>query len=309
MLLMRMARVLLIARSVPAFFRQPQHSSALLLLAILFSSAATAQANDIVGGNAAGMQQTVLITGSNRGIGLEFARQYAAAGWRVIATCRKPDKADELQVLARQRPNLTVHQLDVTDTASIERLVAFMRDRPVHVLLNNAALLGSRDSQFFGQQDFELAARQYEVNVLGPVRVAEAFVDNVRAAGPGKIVTLGSAAGSNGYLRPPADFHSYRASKAAVHFWMHNLALQLAPEGIVVGLINPGLVDTRGLAKIGPDDPVPEDFVQIVKLIRAGAIELTTPEASVKSMIALIDALNPEQSGTLLTAEGQAMPW
>lgn len=252
---------------------------------------------------------TVLITGSNRGIGLEFARQYAAAGWQVLATCRKPDQADNLQAIAAEFPNLLVRQLDVTDPESIKRLADAMQDQPVHVLLNNAALLGPRDSQFFGQQDFALAASQYEVNVLGPVRVAEAFIDNVRAAGPGKIVTLGSAAGSNGYLRPPADFHSYRASKAALHFWMHNLSLQLADEGIIVGLINPGLVDTRGLADIGPDDPVPEDFVQIVKLIRAGAIELTTPEDSVKAMVALIDSMTPEQSGAFLNANGEPMPW
>ncbi len=255
------------------------------------------------------VQRTALITGSNRGIGLEFARQYAAAGWRVIATSRNPSRADELQALSRQYDNLELAKLDVTNVDEIRNLAKLLKDQPIHLLLNNAALLGSRDAQFFGKQDYELAVMQYEVNTLGPMRVIEAFIDNVRAAGPGKIVTLGSAAGSNGYLRPPADFYSYRASKAATHFLMHNLSMDLASEGIVVGLINPGLVDTRGLADIGPDDPVPDDFAQIVKLIRAGVIELTRPEDSVAAMIELIDSLTIENSGDFLNFDGNPMPW
>jgi len=253
--------------------------------------------------------QTVLITGSNRGIGLEFVRQYAAEGRQVIATCRNPAKADELQALARAHNNIEVAQLDVTDTADIGRLADDLGGRPIHLLINNAALLGSRNNQAFGNQDYDLAAMQYQVNALGPMRVIDAFINNVRAAGPGKIITLGSAAGSNGYLRPPPDFYSYRASKAAAHFLMHNLSLQLQDEGIIVGLINPGLVDTRGLADIKPGDPVPDDFVQIVKLIQAGVIELTPPPVSVSAMIELIDSLTAEQSGVFLNFDGQVMPW
>ena len=90
---------------------------------------------------------------------------------------------------------------------------------------------------------------------------------------------------------------------------MHNLSLELAAEGIIVGLLNPGLVDTRGLADIGPDDPVAEDFRQIVKLIRAGVIELSEPADSVAAMIALIDGLTLEQSGVFLNVDGQVLPW
>ena len=269
-----------------------------------FVVAAAENAND-----AESAAKTVLITGSNRGIGLEFTQQYAAAGWDVIATCRTPSRADELNGLAQLYSNISVEEMDVTEASDIARLAERLADQPIHLLLNNAALLGTRSDQAFGGQDFELAATQYAVNALGPMRVIEAFIDNVRAAGPGKIVTLGSAAGSNGYLKPPADFYTYRASKAATHFLMHNLSLQLKDEGIVVGIINPGLVDTRGLAKIGPDDPVPEDFRQIVKLIRAGVIELTPPEDSVRAMIKLIDTLTLEQSGVFLNFDGQIMPW
>ena len=253
--------------------------------------------------------KTVLITGTNRGIGLEFVHQYAAAGWTVIATCRTPGKADDLNELAKEHSNIVVEELDITDTTEIATLADKYAGQPIHLLINNAALLGPRGVQVFEGQDYELAERQFQVNTLGPMRVSEAFIGNVRAAGPGKIITLGSAAGSNGYLRPPADFYSYRATKAASHFLMHNLSLELADEGIIVGLINPGLVDTRGLGKIGPDDPVPEDFKQIVKLIRAGVLKLTTPEESVRDMRALIDGLTPEQSGVFLNADGKAMPW
>ena len=259
--------------------------------------------------NVADEVRTVLITGSNRGIGLEFVRQYAAAGWRVIATCRNPGKATELNALAQDNPRILVELLDVTKAKGIAVLSGKYAGQPLDLLINNAALLGTRSAQDFGNQDFELAAMQYEVNALGPLRVSQAFIDNVRAAGPGKIIVLGSAAGSNGYLRPPADFYSYRASKAALHFLMHNLSLELADENIIVGLINPGLVDTRGLAAIGPDDPVPDDYAQIVKLIRAGVIELTPPEEAVRAMMHLIDELTFAQSGVFLNFDGQVMPW
>ncbi len=251
----------------------------------------------------------VLITGSNRGIGLEFARQYAALGHTVIASCRNPEEADELRQLAAKFQNIQIEELDITDIEEIDSLAEKYRGKPIHILINNAALLGGRNDQAFGSQDFELAQQQYAVNALGPLRIATAFIDNIRAAGPGKIITLGSAAGSNGYLRPPADFYSYRASKAAQHFLIHNLAIELASENIVVGLVNPGLVDTRGFADIGPDDPVPEDFEQIMKLIRAGAIELITPAESVSALIELIDTLTPEQSGVFLNYDGQVLPW
>jgi NAD(P)-dependent dehydrogenase (short-subunit alcohol dehydrogenase family) len=251
----------------------------------------------------------VLITGSNRGIGLEFVRQYAAAGWEVIATCRNPDKAEDLQALAAEYSRVVIEQMDVTDAAGINALATKYADQPLDLLINNAALLGSRAAQGFATQDYDLALRQYEVNVLGPMRVTQAFIVNVRQAGPGKVIILGSAAGSNGYLRPPADFYSYRASKAALHFLAHNLALEFSSENIAVGLFNPGLVDTRGLMKLGPNDPVPDDYAQIVRLIRSGVITLITPAESVTKMRNLITKLGPEQSGIFINYDGKTMPW
>lgn len=252
---------------------------------------------------------TVLITGANRGIGLEFARQYAALGWRVIATCRTPEQATELGQIAANHPNLTIERLDITDPVAVARLAKRYAGQPVDVLLNNAALLGSRADQRFGRMDFDLFTRILAVNTMGTLRVTEAFAPHVAASRQKKIVTLGSSAGSIAMLNAPPDFYAYRASKAALHLLMRNVSLELSSQDIVVGLINPGLVDTRGFAQIGPDDPVPEDYAQVIKLIRSGALELTTPQEAVKRMIGLIDSLSREQSGQFLSAEGQALPW
>lgn len=252
---------------------------------------------------------TVLITGSNRGIGLEFARQYAELGWRVIATCRDPGKASDLRRIAAQYPNVVIERLDITDHAQVDALAERYNYLAIDLLLNNAALLGERPAQAFGQIDFELFRRIIEVNTVGTLKVTEAFTPHVLASTQKKIVTLGSAAGSIQMINPPPDFYAYRASKAALHLLMKNVALQLADQGVRVGLINPGLVDTRGFAKIGPDDPVPEDYKQVVAMIRSGALKLSTPEESVGQMIPLIENLTVQQSGVFLNADGQTLPW
>jgi len=252
---------------------------------------------------------TVLITGSNRGIGLEFVRQYAAAGWQVIATCRNPETASDLQTIATDYENVTIDRLDITDHQGVDALARKYADTPIDVLLNNAALLGPRGDQALGNMDFDLFADILAVNTMGTLKVTEAFRPHVAASKRKRIVTLGSAAGSIQMINAPPDFYAYRASKAALHLLMKNVALDVADEGILVGLINPGLVDTRGFADIGPDDPVPDDFKQVVKLLRSGALTLSTPEESVGKMISLIDRLTAEQSGVFLGADGQVMPW
>jgi len=258
-------------------------------------------------------QPTVLVTGSNRGIGLEFARQYAGLGWQVIATCRNPAKAGELQALASQYDNLTVKALDITDHEAVDTLAAALSDQPIDLLLNNAALLGDFNGQYFGQIDYELFAQVLAVNTIGTLKVSEAFVDNVRAGEMKKIVTLGSAAGSIAAIKAPGghtDLYAYRASKAALHLLMRNLSLELADEGIVVGLINPGLVDTRGFADmVSGDKETPADFQQIVNLLKAGVLQLSTVEEAVSLMITRIDELDPEQSGQFINADGNPIPW
>jgi NAD(P)-dependent dehydrogenase (short-subunit alcohol dehydrogenase family) len=255
-------------------------------------------------------QPTVLITGSSRGIGLEFSRQYAELGWRVIATCRVPAQASELRALAARHPNLTVERMDITAADDVAALAAKYRGQPIDLLVNNAAHLGPREQQEFGKFDWDLFEDSFETNAVGPMRVTQAFVEHVAASGQKRILTLSSAAGSiTALASPPVQFYPYRASKAALNMLMHGVALDLAPRGIVVGLVNPGLVDTRGIMALKPGDPVPDEFVPVMPLVRSGALKLITPAESVRAMIRLVEGLSPERSGKFLNYDGQPMPW
>ena len=225
---------------------------------------------------------TVLITGSNRGIGLEFARQFAELGWRVIATIRNPEDADELKAIRARHPALVIERMDVTDQVQVDALAARYRGQPIDVLLNNAALLTGMDRQTLETLDFEVFERTLAVNSLGPMRVSRAFLPNVLASQQKMIVTLSSAASSHGLVRVPSPLYAYRASKAALNMLMHILALDLADRGVRVALLNPGLVDTRGVMALKPGDPVPEEFKNLMPAIRSGQLVLITPEESVR---------------------------
>jgi NAD(P)-dependent dehydrogenase (short-subunit alcohol dehydrogenase family) len=258
---------------------------------------------------AANETPTVLITGANRGIGLEFARQYAARGWQVIATAREPARAAELKALAAAQSNVRVESLDITDAAQVAALAERLKSQPIDVLVNNAALLERPDDQLLGRIDYDLFRRSVEVNAMGPLRVTEALLPNVMAGTRKTIVILGSAAASHGQLRPPINYYPYRASKAALNMVAHELALDLAPKGIRVLLVNPGLVDTRGVMALKPGEPPPEEFAPIMPLIRSGAIKLITPAESVTAMLGLLDRLTPEQSGKFLNYDGTELGW
>lgn len=253
---------------------------------------------------------TILITGANRGIGLEFARQYAGAGWRVIATCRDPAAAANLQGLAGAEPRVRIEALDLASPAAIDALAARLGgDLALDVLLHNAALLGPGSPQLFGAWEEAAFLDAFRANALGPALLTQRLLPLVEAGGQRKIIFLGSAAGSIGLLQPPANLYAYRASKAALHLLARNLALDLKSRSLVVGIVNPGLVDTRGLLDLAPDDPGPPDLQHLVKLVRAGVVPLIRPAASVTGMRALIETWMPEQSGVFLNYDGQPLPW
>ncbi|MCG8370063.1 MAG: SDR family NAD(P)-dependent oxidoreductase, partial [Proteobacteria bacterium] len=169
---------------------------------------------------------TVLITGANRGLGLEFARQYYADGWEVIATCRDPDSASQLQALGGDR--LAVLPLDVADFDVIGRFATALGDAPVDVLINNAGLFGPKRRadgdlrQTFGHIDYDIWSEVLRVNALAPVQLAEALVDNVAASAQKKIVTISSRLGS--IAETDTGLYAYRTSKAAVNMAMATLA-------------------------------------------------------------------------------------
>ncbi|MFZ1625437.1 MAG: SDR family oxidoreductase [Gammaproteobacteria bacterium] len=253
---------------------------------------------------------TILITGANRGIGLEFVRQYADAGWQIIATCRDPAVAGELRSLAQAHTNIRIETLDLASPASIDELAGRLGTRlALDVLLNNAALLGPGGPQILGAWQADAFLEAYRANAVGPALLTQALLPLVEAGSQKKIIFLGSAAGSIGLLQPPANLYAYRSSKAALHLIARNLALDLKARSLIVGLINPGLVDTRGLLDLAADDPGPPDLQHLVKLVRAGMIPLIRSAPSVTGMRALIEGWTLEQSGQFLNYDGQPLPW
>ena len=217
---------------------------------------------------------STLITGANRGLGLEFARQYSADGWQVYAACRDPNSASELGSLADgSGGRLQVRSMDVSDLASVRAVASELKGKPIDLLLNNARVGGPR-GQTIGNIDYEVWARVLDVNTLGPIRVAEAFVDNVAQSERKLIVTITSGMGSIGDNTSGGAF-AYRSSKAAVNMVMRSLAIDLAPRGITCVVINPGWVRTD----------------------MGGPHATLTTAQSVKRLRRLIDTLGPAQSG------------
>lgn len=185
---------------------------------------------------------TLVLTGANRGIGLELARRFlAAGGWRIHAGCRAPGRAEALAHLAAAHPDrLTIHALDVTDGASVAAFAQALGETHVDVLLNNAGMLNPR--QTLDDLDFDAWERELQVNTLAPMRMALALRPQLRRADNPRIVTISSQMGS--LARPRAGSYAYRSSKAAVNKAMQGLAVDLQGEGICVVVMHPGWVRT-----------------------------------------------------------------
>ena len=231
---------------------------------------------------------TVLITGANRGIGLELARAYAERGWNVIATARKPAEAASLKAIAAGHPRLVIEPLDVTSQRQIDALAARYAGKPVDVLINNAGISGGHQNAKFGQLSAEVYQQVHAVNVMGPVKMAEAFLPNIAASQQKKIINITSGQGSIG--KTWGCCYIYRSSKAALNMMMRNISLELKPRGITVGLISPGFVKT--------------DFTPGLNLPM-----MITPEESAASVIKVIDGYDLSKTGTFLEHDGSEWPW
>lgn len=260
----------------------------LALAAGLMVLGALASAQPATQDKASAPAPTVLITGSNRGIGLELARQYAAKGWRVIATCRKPQEAEELKALAAASPNVTVEQLDVTDFAAVDALAARYAATPIDVLINNAGITGGALSQFFGKMQWPVFEEVLRTNTIAPLKMAEAFLGHVEASKQKKIVSVSSSEGSIGAVSSPRMYF-YRASKAALNMEMRNLALQLKKRGIAVGLVNPG--------------PVATDMMKGVPM------KLREIPDAAADIIRITDGLNLDNTGSFWNYDGVMLGW
>jgi NAD(P)-dependent dehydrogenase (short-subunit alcohol dehydrogenase family) len=241
---------------------------------------------------------TVFVTGGNRGIGFEFVRQYADAGWNVIATARSPDKADDLQALASDNPRITIEQLDVTDIARIDELAAKYVDQPIDVLLNNAAISGSPSrEQSFRRLDYDLFDPFMQTNAMGPLKISEAFYQHVEASQQKKIVVISSSGGLFSRANSMAKgTYLYRASKAALNMLMLQVAGDVKRYGITVILLNPGLVDTQ---------KVLTEMNETMKL----GLTLTLIEDSIAGMRKVIDEKGLDESGRMWQWTGEPLDW
>lgn len=224
-------------------------------------------------------EKVALVTGANRGIGLEFAEQLQAAGYKVIGTARKPREAADLRALGVQ-----VEQLDVADGDSVRALAERLKSQPIDLLINNAGISGHA-APSFEATDFDQVAHTFEVNSLGPMRVTQALLPNLEAGSDKAIVGVTSIMGS--LENSGGGYYGYRASKAALNMFKTSLSSELGPRGYTIVLIHPGWVQTR----MGGDSaPVP------------------TAE-SVAGMVAVILELEPKDNGGFVDYQGEPLPW
>jgi NAD(P)-dependent dehydrogenase (short-subunit alcohol dehydrogenase family) len=237
---------------------------------------------------------TVLITGSNRGLGLEFTRQYADRGWKVIATARNPETATELRALAAKNRTVTVDKLDVADVRAIQALAAKYKGTAVDVLINNAGVLGDMAKQGPGSFDKAEFDNAMDVNVFGALAMADAFLPHVAASGQKKIVSITSRSGiiSQPGRRGPSY---YRASKVALNMVMKVLADDVRDRGVIVALVSPPPTDTDMLKQlIGPEN---------------AAFQGKVPD-TIGGLIKVIDGLTMANSGgPPVYFDGTLLPW
>jgi len=227
-----------------------------------------------------------LITGANRGLGLEFTRQYLADGWQVFATCRDPASANELQRLTQKAGGkLAIVAMDVTDAKSVRAAAAQVGDARIDLLLNCAGITGV-SGQKVGKVNYDSWARVLEVNTMGPLRVIEAFLDKVARSERKLVVTITSGMGSLTDNTSGGSI-AYRTSKAAVNMVTRSAAIDLALQGITCVVINPGWVKTD----------------------MGGPNATLTAQESVSAIRRLIEKLGPNQTGMFFHYDGTEYPW
>jgi len=226
-----------------------------------------------------------VVTGTSRGIGLEFVRQLLARGDQVVAGARAADRVPLLQALQAAHPRqLLVLPCDVTDAESVATFAAAGGQEPVDVLINNAGLSGSKGT--IDDLEFDALRAQFEVNAVGPLRVTTALLPALRRGQGRKIANIGSERASL-HNNTTGGRYPYRMSKAALNAASRSLAADLKAEGLAVVVLHPGWVQTR---MGGPEAPVP------------------VPE-SVTGMLRVLDSLTVETTGRFVDYLGHEIPW
>jgi NAD(P)-dependent dehydrogenase (short-subunit alcohol dehydrogenase family) len=227
---------------------------------------------------------TVLITGANRGIGLEFVRQYSNDGAKVIACAREPSRADALKALAGQQGQIEIHPLDTSDFKACAALGKQLAGEAIDILINNAGTYGPK-RQSADEMDFDGWAYTLAVNTMGPLAVAQAFHQNLKRGKEKKLVTITSGMAST--AETEGSYLAYRSSKAAVNNVMRNVAIGWRGEGIISVVLSPGWVRTD----------------------MGGPSASLSPEESVSGMRKVIAGLTKADSGKFLGWRGEERAW
>jgi len=235
--------------------------------------------------------RTVLITGANRGLGLEFARQYAADGWETLATARELEKADALREMAAKHNNLSLHKLDIADDESVQDLADALDGKPIDLLLHNSGIY-PREGQNIGEIDYDGWREAMEVNLFGTVRLTEAVLANVAASERKQIAAITTSMASlrgvqGGSVGMAGTSYQYRSSKTALNMALSVLAKELEPRGISVVMIDPGWVKTD----------------------MGGPRAQLTPEQSISGIRKVLAGQPMELSGKFVGYDGVARPW
>ena len=219
---------------------------------------------------------TYLVTGANRGIGLEYCRQLKERGDNVISVCRSA--SDDLKNLGVQIET----DIDITDESSVARLVERLDGKSLDVLINNAGIV---ERMSLDNLDFDSIRRQFEVNAIGPLRLTQALLPNLKSGS--KVIMMTSRMGSIDDNTSGGQY-GYRMSKVAMSMAGKSLSEDLKSKGIPVAILHPGLVKTR-----------------MTNFTDSGI----TTEQSVKGLLARIDNLNMDNTGTFWHANGEILPW
>ncbi len=229
--------------------------------------------------------KTTLITGANRGIGLAFARQYAADGWQVLACTRQ--KSDALNSLAADYPGqVQVLTLDVTDHEQIEALSLSLADAAIDLLINNAGIYSDSDAKGFGHTDYDEWANVFRINTMAPLKMAESFAAQLSRSSLKTLVTLSSIMGSISETSSGGNY-LYRSSKAAVNMVVKTLAIDLKTQGVTAIAFHPGWVQTD----------------------MGGQNAAITTTQSIAGMRQVISTLTLSDSGKFLDYNGHEIPW
>jgi len=224
---------------------------------------------------------TVLVTGANRGIGLQFVRSFAADGWRVHACTRNTEKAKEARAVSG---DVICHKLDVTNGLKVASLARELAEEPIDILINNAGVYGPRTG--FGETDYDEWADVLQVNTLAPLRMVERFVGLVERSERKLVVNISSRMGSIG-KNTSGGSYIYRSSKAALNMVTKTLANDLADRGITIVSFHPGWVKTD----------------------MGGENAAITPAESVEDMRRVMAGLTPSDSGKFFNHDGRTIRW